>query len=183
MGSGDRSDDCLKLGAWKTLRLVREARKKDYGKLVQKFLALAFLETGANRVTDRAVQGIDLEVVLADRSVAFEVKTTAGSGISVSSKDFDGLQARREEGFHTMLAVLGGQLTDEWLFLPVPGTDLRADMRFEINRMSPFADQELSQLVQVSFEQMVIDHGQEAIRGGQVALNRILEAYANYAIA
>jgi len=173
----------LKLGAWKTLRLVREARNKDYGKLTQKFLALAFLDIGANRVTDRAVQGIDLEVVLADRNLAFEVKTTAGSGVYVSSKDLDGLQARREEGFGTMLAVLGGQLTDEWLFLPVPGTDLRADMRFEINRMSPFADKALSQLIQVSFEKMVVDYGEEAIKGSQPALNRILEAYANYAIA
>ena len=95
----------MKYETWRTLQALRERQGKEYGKLVQKLLALAFIDAGASRITDRSVQGIDIELQLGDRKLALEVKTAEISSISVGKKDLDGLASRREEGFETMLAV------------------------------------------------------------------------------
>jgi hypothetical protein len=74
---------------------------KEYGKLVQKLLAIACCESGAVRLIDRSTQGIDLEVTFHDGlRVAFEVKTGQAGTVTFGKKDLDGLAGRasRAEG-------------------------------------------------------------------------------------
>lgn len=170
----------MRLATWQLLDTIRRQQHTEYGKLVQKLLALAFLEAGARRATDRAIQGIDLEIGLGDRHLALEVKTCEADRVVVSRKDVDGLDARRDEGFETYLAVLGGRRTDAWLLLPVPGTDLKIGSPMEIALLRPFADRELGALVAHPFEEVVDRHGPLAASDGQAGLNRVLEGEAGY---
>ena len=173
----------MKYEAWKMLRTLRECQGAEYGKLVQKLLALAILEAGANRLTERAVQGIDIEVHLDARRLALEVKTAEASSISVGKKDIDGLRARREEGFETLLGVLAGRLTDEWMFLPIPGTDLQVNAATNVVFLRPFADKGLQRYVEEPFVASLDRYGSLACDGGQTALNEILQRQKNYAQA
>ncbi len=170
----------MRLAAWRMLNTIRRTQGREYGKLAQKLLALAFLDAGADRATDRAIQGIDLEIVLGDRRLALEVKTCEGDRVVVGPKDVDGLDARREEGFETYLAVLGGRRTDSWLLLPVPGTDLKLGSPMEIALLRPFADASLGDLVRGPFEEVLDRHGPVAAADGQAGLNRILDAHPGH---
>lgn len=173
----------MKYETWRTLQTIRDRQGSEYGKLVQKLLALALLEAGADRITDRAVQGIDIEVQLSGRKLALEVKTTEKSTISVGQKDLDGLASRREEGYETMLAVLGGRLMDEWMFLPVPGSDLKPNAIVDLVYLQPFVDQPLGDLIEVHFVSAVDRYGVLACDGGQAALNEVLVKQPAYALA
>jgi hypothetical protein len=57
-------------------RFGRASTQKEYGKLVQKLLAIALLGAGADSLTDRSTQGIDLEATIRGKRRAIEVKTT-----------------------------------------------------------------------------------------------------------
>ncbi len=61
----------MRLDVHRRLRDLSDKTGKEYGKLVQKLLAIAFLEAEAESVTDRCVQGIDLDVTLHGRAYAF----------------------------------------------------------------------------------------------------------------
>lgn len=173
----------MKYETWQMLQTLREQQKMEYGKLVQKLLALAFFDAGAKRLTERSIQGIDIEVQLQDRKLAIEVKTSEASSISIAKKDLDGLAARREDGFETMLAILGGRLTDEWMFLPVPGTDLQAKAETDLVFLRPFADSVLGPIVEEPFAASVDRFGVRACEGGQAALNEVLLKNPGYALA
>ena len=101
----------------------------------------------------------------------------------MGKKDLDGLASRREEGFETMLAVLGGRLTDEWIFLPIPGTDLQVNASTDLVFLRPFTDSELGQVVEEHFVHVVDRYGIVAADGGQAALNEILLKQPSYALA
>ena len=173
----------MKFEAWKMLGTLRKRQGSEYGKLVQKLLALSLLEAGADRLTERAVQGIDIEVELRGRKLALEVKTTEGSSISVGKKDLNGLKARREEGFETLIGVLGGRRTDEWMFVPIPGTDLQANAQTDIVFLRPFADKDLEHFIEEPFITSMDRYGILACDGGQSALNEVLQRHQNYAQA
>ena len=52
----------MRLDVHRRLRDLSDKTGKEYGKLVLKLLAIAFLEAEAESVTDRCVQGIDLRL-------------------------------------------------------------------------------------------------------------------------
>lgn len=173
----------MKYDTWKRLATLRTATGTELGKVVQKLLALTLLELGATRVTDRAIQGIDIEAQLDGRALAIEVKTAEGSAVRLQQKDLKGLAARRLEGCTTYLAVLGGRLLDEWQLLPVPGTDLKTGADLEVTFLRPFMDRDLSRRVSVTFAEIVDRYANDAAQGGQLALNALLERHAAYAPA
>lgn len=173
----------MRYDTWKKLEEIRAATHKEFGKVVQKLLALTLLDLGATRVTDRAIQGIDIEAQLDDRVLAIEVKTGEASTVRIGKKDIKGLDARREEGYDTLLAVLGGRLIDDWQLLPVPGTDLKLNADLEVTFLRPFMDRALSCRVSSAFVEIVDRHGVAAATGGQLALNALLEQHEHYALA
>jgi len=170
----------VKYAAWRLLQTIRARQGMEYGKVVQKLLALAFLEAGAERATDRAIQGVDLEVLVDNRQLAVEVKTCEHSSFVISAKDIAGLEARRVQGCATYLAVLGGRRTDEWMFLPVPGTDLRIGSPMSLTMLRPFVDSDLDELVRDPFAEVVDRFGPLAAAEGQAGLNAVLEADERY---
>ncbi len=54
----------MKLEVHQRLSELSAAAGKEYGKLVQKLLAIALLDAGAESLTDRSTQGIDLEATI-----------------------------------------------------------------------------------------------------------------------
>lgn len=160
-----------------TLRELSAATGKEYGKLVQKLLAIAFLDAGADDLTDRCVQGIDLELGVAGRRLAFEVKTCEGGGLTLGKKDLDGLARERDAGREAFVAALGDRPTDEWVFARFAPDELPASKRIPLFGLRAYRDRELEQRVARAFERAVERHATAAARGGQAALDEVLATY------
>lgn len=174
----------MRLEVHRRLEEMRTALGMEFGKCVQKLLALAFLQAKAKRLTDRGVQGIDLEVTLENgRRVAVEVKTTEGSKLSVGDKDLRGLDARREEGCEPFLAVLGPHLLDDWIFARVMRGEIRAQEQIPTILLRAYRDRALEAVVAETFPAVVLAHGAAAAAGGQGPLDALLRACPAYAIA
>jgi len=174
----------MRLEVHRRLAELRAAVGMDYGKCVQKLLGLAFLEAGALRLTDRSIQGIDLEVTLADRRrLALEVKTTEAEAIRLGDKDLEGLEARRAEGFQPFLAALGPNRLDDWIFARVHPGELRAKESYAPLLLRAWRDRELEAVVASTFPAVVLAHAAAAAVGRQSALNALLERYPAYARA
>lgn len=171
----------MRLSTHRRLGDLRAAAGTEFGKLVQKLLGVAFLEAGATRLVDRAVQGVDLEVTLpGGRRLALEVKTTEGDEVKFGKKDLDGLEGRRGEGFEPHLAVLGPHLLDEWLVVPLLQGEIAVNAELPVLSLRAWRDPALSALVAGPFEEAVASHAAAAQRGGQQALNELLRAYRAY---
>lgn len=153
---------------------------KEYGKLVQKLLGIAFLQAGADALTDRSTQGIDLELTLAGRAYAFEVKTTASAAVQFGKKDLEGLLAREQGGARSHIAVLGNRLIDDWLFARFHTGELAPAQRYSITQLLPYRDRDLERVVLDTFPRAVLEHAPAAERGGQHALDEVLAAHACY---
>lgn len=174
----------MRLEAHRRLREIAEAQGLEHGKLVQKLLALAFLEAGAVRVTDRSTQGIDLEVTLSDgRRAALEVKTTQGDTLSLGAKDLEGLRSRLGEGFVPYVAVLGPHLLDEWIFARWTDGEIRPAQAYPPLLLRALRDRSLEQVVAAAFPAVVIAHGAAAAKGGQGALGALLRKHKAFALA
>ncbi len=174
----------MRLEVHRRLRELAAAQGLEHGKLVQKLLALAFLEAGAVRVTDRSTQGIDLEVTLADgRRVALEVKTTQGETLSLGEKDLEGLRARLGEGFVPYVAILGPHLLDDWIFARFTDGEIRPRQAYPPLLLRALRDRSLEQVVAKTFPAAVIAHGAAAASGGQGALSALLRTHKAFALA
>lgn len=177
----------MKLHVHRRLAEIGAAQGKGYGKLVQKLLAVAFLEAGAERVTERGVQGIDLEVTLADgRRLALEVKTSepgAAGAVSFGKKDVQGLDARREQGYAPYFAVLGNRLLDDWVLARHEPDELEPGASYSPTRLRPYRDRALEQLLATPFEEAVGRYAGQAVEGGQGALDEVLRGYDAFRIA
>ena len=95
----------MKLEVHQRLSELSTAAGKEYGKLVQKLLAIALLEAGAESLTDRSTQGIDLEATFRGKKRAIEVKTTESGAVSLGKKDLEGLAAREADGMRAYVAA------------------------------------------------------------------------------
>lgn len=176
----------MKLDVHRRLGEIATAQGKGYGKLVQKLLAIAFLEAGAERVTERSVQGIDLEVTLADgRRIALEVKTSepgAAGDVSFGKKDVDGLVAQAEKGISPYFAVLGNRLLDDWILARYEPGEIQPNAAYSPTRLRPYRDRALEALVAETFPEAVGRYAGRAAEGGQGALDEVLRGYPAYRI-
>jgi hypothetical protein len=156
---------------------LREKTGKEYGKLIQKLLAIAVLETGVERLVERSIQGIDLDVRIAGRRYAFEVKTCEADEIRLGAKDSKGLERQIAEGAAPYVAVLGSGLLDEWNFVRYHPGELPSGKKLSSFRLRPYRDRELERRVRDAFEQVVERHTKTAIYERQPGLDKILEGY------
>jgi hypothetical protein len=176
----------MKYSTWKHLQNLREEKGNEAGKLVQKFLALALLEVGASKLTECAIQGIDIEFELDGCPWAVEVKIVINeerNEIILGAKDFAGLEGRIEKGRKALFAVLGNQLIDEWLFIPHPGSGLQPGKKMPMVLLGVFQDKDWTVRIKGAFEEMVEQNIQVAIEGGQEGLNKVLHSHSDYIIA
>lgn len=154
---------------------------KEYGKLVQKLLAIALLEAGAERLVESAIQGIDLQFQFAGEAYACEVKTTTDSTIKLGKKDLDGLTNRVEAGADAYIAVLGGHLLDEWLFVRFRVGELAAAREYSVLELRAYRSPELEARVQQHFDVAVERHfGDACTINPQSALDLLLQKYPEW---
>jgi Holliday junction resolvase len=170
----------MKLEVHQRLAELSRATEKEYGKLVQKLLALALLEAGAEDLTDRGTQGIDLEAMVKGKRRAIEVKTTESGAISLGKKDLEGLAAREAGGARAYVAVLGNRFLDEWTIARFHKGELQPSRSYSITQLRPYRDRELERAVEREFADVVLAHADEAARRGQTALDDLLAAHPQY---
>ena len=173
----------MRLDVHRRLRDLSDKTGKEYGKLVQKLLAIAFLEAEAESVTDRCVQGIDLEVTLHGRMYAFEVKTSERGPVKFGKKDLQGLEARLDEGAEAYAAVLGAGLLDEWIFARFQAGELQTSRAYSPLQLRPYRNRELEGEIRAAFCEAVMKHAREAEINMQRGLNSVLEGYAAFRLA
>lgn len=166
------------------LQEISSATGQEYGKIVQKLLAIAFLQAGATRLTERSTQGIDLEIELADgRRLALEVKTSQSEKVSFGTKDVKGLCERQREGKTPYLALLGPRGLDDWIFARFVEGELLPNRDYAITALRAYRDAELEGSVREAFAAAVIEHVTAAIAGGQASLDAVLRRNPRFATA
>ena len=159
------------------LQDIRSRTGKEYGKLLQKLLGIAFLDSEVERLVDRCTQGIDLEVQLGGARLAFEVKTSEEDQITLGKKDLEGLQRQLDDGAEAYVAVLGGGLLDSWLFVRYSPGELPSGRKLSTFQLRPYRNRELEERILRPFEEAVARHANTAICERQAGLDRVLEGY------
>jgi len=148
---------------------------REFGKIVQKLLAISFRLAGFDRVVERGVQGVDVDAVGdPGERYATEVKTTQKDAVHFATKDINGLAARQQDDYHPLLAVLRlAPLSD--LFLVHTAT-LRCG-RLQIASLRPYRFHELERRLQPCFLQAVLAHFEGTLTGSQFYLDRVLREH------
>jgi hypothetical protein len=148
---------------------------REFGKIVQKLLAIGFRLAGFDRVVERGVQGVDVDAVGdPGERYATEVKTTQKDAVPFATKDINGLAARQQDGYHPLLAVLRLAPLSE-LFLVHTAT-LRSG-RLQIASLRPYRFHQLERRLQPCFAEAVLEHLEGALTGSQYYLDRILREH------
>lgn len=105
------------------LEMIWNLHGREFGKIAQKLLALSFVDMGFRLAEERAVQGVDIDVVNDEggEKLSIEVKTSMGSKVSIGKKDLEGLESRRRnDGYRPYFAFLFKPhcLGDGWMLVP-----------------------------------------------------------------
>ena len=162
---------------------LREKTGKEYGKLVQKLLAIALLESHVDELVDRCTQGIDIEVKIAGRRYALEVKTSETDQIALARKDLEGLERQLRDGVEPYVAVLCSGLIDDWIFARYYPGELPSGKKLTAFRLRTYRDRELEDRVRGTFEKVVEQHANTAVYERQAGLDRVLARYAARGLA
>src|SRR5438045_3044497 len=88
---------------------------REFGKLCQKLLAIAYRHAGFVHVIERGVQGVDVDAAEGQTKYSTEVKTTVNGVIIFQAKDVAGLAGRRADGYLPLLGVLRLSPLSDWL--------------------------------------------------------------------
>lgn len=145
---------------------------REFGKICQKLLALAFRAGGCGHVVERGVQGVDIDAAWAEEKYAAEVKTTSERRVLLGAKDVLGLANRRADGYRPLLAVLRLSTLSDWLF--ADATRLAAGY-YDIELLRPRRQLALEQRLRPHFECMLERHFVGALRGAQTYLDGVLQ--------
>lgn len=147
---------------------------QEFGKLCQKFLAIAFQKAGYACVaeTERGVQGVDIgEVEKGDEKYTIEVKTTITNSIHYEQKDVEGLQYKKEKGYQPVLAVLRLDRFSDWIFAKA---DTLKSGSINIDSLRVYRLRELEKNASPLFDDTINEHYKETLREGQSYLDNVL---------
>ena len=159
------------------LERLRAEVGREYGKLVQKLLAIAFLETEVQKLVERSTQGIDLEIEIAGERCVFEVKTSESDSVRLTPKDLEGLDRLVEDGARVYLAVLTNAPFDDWILARyVPG-EFATGKGLTSFPFRTHRDQELEQRILTAFDRVVDRDVHTAITRRQGGLDEVLQRY------
>ena len=174
----------MKHEVYRRLSELSEASDKEYGKLMQKLLAIAFCKAGAIRLVEHSTQGIDLEVTLPDeRRIAVEVKTAQDESVKFGKKDLDGLANQAEAGLEPYLALLGSQLLDEWILARCHAGEINPNQQYRLTQLRAYRDKELEDLIRGHFDEAVLEYTNLPETNRQGALDEVLRGFACVSIA
>jgi len=131
------------------LKKLQSSQGKDFGKIVQQLLGIAFCRLGFRRTEDRLVEGVDFDFVRGTEKLAVEVKTTQGDAVALAEKDIDGLARRQADGYLPLVAALQTGTLSDWVIArseslrpgSIPFSSLsslkHAVLEADINRLFP----------------------------------------------
>ncbi len=162
------------------LALLRKEAGREYGKLVQKLLAVTFLETEVQRLVERSTQGIDLELEIAGERCCFEVKTSESDTVRLSSKDLEGLDRLVEGGAKVYLAVLAGGPLDDWILARYSPGEFPHSKNLSSFPFRAHRDRDLERRILHSFDSVVDAHVHRAITRRQGGMDEVLQSYPQW---
>src|SRR5262245_30961700 len=154
--------------------LHRQHGAREFGKISQKLLAIAYRSAGFSHVIERGVQGVDVDAA-GDfgEKYATEVKTTEKNFIVFRHKDKAGLAARRRDGYQPLLAIFGLRPLSGWQFVYAEnlrvGSLLIGSVPLE-NRHHLLEDR-----IDPHFKDAVSMHFEGTLKGSQFFLEGILQ--------
>ncbi|MDI6832088.1 MAG: hypothetical protein QME88_12255 [Actinomycetota bacterium] len=144
---------------YETARKLEElygCHEKEFGKVVQKLLALTFVEMGFGLAEERAVQGVDIDVIApGGEKLSFEVKTSQSAQVTVQDKDIQGLESRlNADGYRPLFAFIfrPHYLGDGWIIVPA-GRVMKGT--HNAMRLASLDDGSLSREVNARFPELV----------------------------
>ena len=145
---------------------------REFGKLSQKFLAIAFRRGGYTHIEGRGVQGVDFDAANGqEERYAVEVKTTLARSVSFKKKDVEGLIRRKKDGYEPILAVLRLERFSDWILAraeTIKSGSLYIDT-LRAHRLS-----HLEQRIGPIFDGVLEDHFRGAMQEGQSYLDGVL---------
>lgn len=107
------------------LQAVQKRHPNEYGKVAQKLLAMTFKEMGFKLNEERAVQGVDIDIIDTETGerLSIEVKTSKSNKVSIGRKDVESLKPRKEDHYEIFYAVLSMPLclSEGWVIVPADG--------------------------------------------------------------
>lgn len=146
---------------------------REFGKIRQKLLALAFHGGGCGHVVERGFQGVDIDAAWEQEKWTIEVKTTIGDRVFLAPKDVAGLASRRRDGYRPLLAVLRlSALSDR---LIADAVQLVAGCH-DVELLRPYRQRVLEQRLRPLFDQALETHFDGALPRSQTYLDRVWQA-------
>ena len=170
----------MKRATHENLDRLRGHVDKEYGKLVQKLLAVALLEADAKNLVERSTQGIDLAFELATERYNFEVKTSESDSVSLSAKDIEGLDRLVADGDHVYIAVLMEGSLEDWVFSRYYPGELPTGKKLTSFSFRPHRDRELEARIRPHFDSVIDKHTITAIQDRQSGMDKVLQSYPEW---
>ena len=152
--------------------LYEKHESREFGKLCQKFLAIAFQRAGYTHIEERGVQGVDFDAAKErNEKYAVEVKTTVGKRVNFEQKDVEGLKKRKKDGYQPVLAVLRLDRFSDWILATA---DAIKSGNLYIDSLRVHRLPELERCIGPLFDRAVEEHFEGAMREGQYYLDKVL---------
>jgi hypothetical protein len=152
-------------------RLHARHGPREFGKICQKFVALAFRQGGCNHVVERSVQGVDVDAAWGEKKYTIEIKTTTKRHVLYQRKDANALALREQDGYCPVLGVLPLRALAVWYLVDAHRIQPGAH---EINSLRPFRCDKLESCLKSHFDGIVADHFEGAWAGAQAYLGQVL---------
>ncbi len=139
-----------------TIAAISVQHPVEFGKVMQKLLALGFEKMGWGLHEEHAVQGVDIDLIDMETGVkrSFEVKTAQKNDITIAAKDAGGMAKRAHDSYTTYYAAYCHPfcITEGWMILAAAG--IRPG-KFNAMRLAYMADPEISAQVNTVFTQVL----------------------------
>jgi hypothetical protein len=162
------------------LERLRAEVGREYGKLVQKLLAVAFLETDVQKLVERSTQGIDLEMEIAGERCVFEVKTSESDSVRLRPKDLEGLDRLVGTGARVYLAVLTNAPFADWVLARYVPDEFPTSKDLTSFPFRAHRDRDLEQRILTTFGRVVDRDVHIAITRRQGGLDEVLQRYPEW---
>jgi hypothetical protein len=147
---------------------------REFGKVCQKLLALAYCEAGF-AVVERGVQGVDIDAVRGGERYTTEIKTTTKTEVTFATKDQRSLDDRRRDGYQPILGVLRLAPLADWFL--VNSSALEPSV-YLIDSLRPYRLLGLEDELRPHFDAVVEHRFQQTLCNGQKFLDSCLRGIA-----
>jgi Holliday junction resolvase len=145
---------------------------REFGKICQKLLALAFRAAGCGHVVERGVQGVDIDAAWEGERYAAEIKTTKKWSVSLAKKDIAGLASRTKDGYRPLLGILRLAPLSNWILADASSVP-RGNC--PIDSLRPYRLPSLERRLCPLFDELVEVHAEPTLRGSQAYLDNIFQ--------